>query len=88
VLRGRIIVIPVGNSVLYVQPVYLASTSGTRIPELQRVILSMGNVVVMDTSLDQGIVRLEQRLRELKRFNRSPVPATPGIPAGRSMGPP
>jgi uncharacterized membrane protein (UPF0182 family) len=63
VLRGRIIVLPVGKSVLYIQPVYIVSTSGTRIPELQRIILSMGNVVVMDARLETGILELERRLR-------------------------
>ena len=74
VLRGRIIVLPVGRSVLYVQPVYLVSTSGTRIPELQRIILSMGNVVIMDESLQNGIARLEKRLIDLRR-------TTPGAPS-------
>jgi uncharacterized membrane protein (UPF0182 family) len=65
VLRGRIIVLPVGRSVLYVQPVYIVSTGTTRIPELQRIILSMGNIVVMDASLEKGMERLQERLRAL-----------------------
>ena len=72
VLRGRIIVLPVGRSVLYVQPVYIVSTSGTRIPELQRIILSMGNVVVMDDSMESGIVELEKRLKRMRQ-------SSPGI---------
>lgn len=63
VLKGRMIVLPVGTSVIYVQPIYIVSTSGTRIPELQRIILSMGNAVVMDASLEKGIIQLEQRLK-------------------------
>jgi hypothetical protein len=63
VIRGRIIILPVGNSILYVQPVYLVSTANTRIPELARVILSLGNVVVMDTSLENAFNRLEARLK-------------------------
>ncbi len=85
VLRGRIIVLPVGRSVLYVQPVYIVSTSGTRIPELQRVILSMGNVVVMDASLENGIVELERRLKVMRDTlpgrlpgRRNPVTPAPG----------
>jgi uncharacterized membrane protein (UPF0182 family) len=74
VLRGRIIVLPVGRSVLYVQPVYIVSTSGTRIPELQRIILSMGNVVVMDASLENGIVELEKRLKALRGSSLGRVP--------------
>jgi uncharacterized membrane protein (UPF0182 family) len=94
VLRGRIIVLPVGHSVLYVQPVYLSSTSGTRIPELQRIILSMGNVVIMDASLEQGILKLEQRLKEVRKLipgaapqqstPKGPEPA-PGTPSFQRM---
>ena len=84
VLRGRIIVLPVGKSVLYIQPVYIVSTSGTRIPELQRIILSMGNVVVMDAKLETGILELERRLKNTStsRPGRSRVQ-----PPGQSGGP-
>ncbi len=64
--RGRIIVLPIGRSILYVQPVYLVSTGTTKIPELARVILSMGNIVVMDTSLEGAWNTLEAKLREIK----------------------
>ncbi|MGY6214640.1 UPF0182 family protein [Methylolobus aquaticus] len=65
VIRGRIIILPVGNSILYVQPVYLVSRADTRIPELTRIILSLGNVVVMDTTLERAFSRLETRLKEV-----------------------
>ena len=84
VLRGRIIVLPVGKSVLYIQPVYIVSTSGTRIPELQRIILSMGNVVVMDAQLETGILELERRLRAA-RASRGDRGKTTTI--GRNPGP-
>jgi uncharacterized membrane protein (UPF0182 family) len=88
VLRGRIIVLPVGRSVLYVQPVYIVSTGGTRIPELQRIILSMGNVVVMDASLENGIARLELRLKELRAQTPATTPATaPKPPASPALAP-
>lgn len=91
VLRGRIIVLPVGRSVLYVQPVYIVSTSGTRIPELQRIILSMGNVVVMNASLEDGIVELEKRLKAMRDAipgRRPPVNPPPAAPAtGPSLAP-
>jgi len=67
VQRGRIIVLPIGRSILYVQPVYIVSTGNTKIPELARIIISMGNVVVMDTSLEKAWDELERRLRTGKR---------------------
>lgn len=88
VLRGRIIVLPVGRSVLYVQPVYIVSTSGTRIPELQRIILSMGNVVVMDASLENGIVELERRLKVMREARPGRLPgASPPSPITPAPGP-
>jgi uncharacterized membrane protein (UPF0182 family) len=86
VLRGRIIVLPVKRSVLYVQPVYIVSASGTRIPELQRIILSMGNVVVMDASLENGIRRLEQQLKNLRR-QAPTTPPSPVPPTNRTFTP-
>jgi uncharacterized membrane protein (UPF0182 family) len=65
VIRGRILTLPVGKSVLYVQPIYLVSTGRTKIPELARVILSMGNVVAMDTSLEKAYDKLEAQLKAM-----------------------
>lgn len=58
VLRGRMIILPMGNSMLYAQPVYLKATSTTTIPELVRVIVSIGDKVVMDKSLRSAFQRL------------------------------
>jgi uncharacterized membrane protein (UPF0182 family) len=58
VIRGRMVVLPMGNSMLYVQPIYLASTQ-TKMPELSRVIVSIGNQVVMDKTLRSAFRRLE-----------------------------
>ncbi|MFA5922978.1 MAG: UPF0182 family protein [Methylococcaceae bacterium] len=59
VKMGRMIILPIGNSILYVQPVYMVSTK-TKIPELARVIVSIGNEVVMDKTLWSAFKRLKQ----------------------------
>lgn len=56
---GRMIILPMGKTVLYVQPIYLASTK-TKIPELTRVIVSIGDRLVMDTTLWSAFNRLKQ----------------------------
>ena len=56
---GRMIILPMGNTVLYVHPIYMASTSN-KIPELTRVIVSIGNQVVMDKTLWSAFNRLKQ----------------------------
>ena len=56
---GRMIIMPMGHSVLYVQPVYMVSdTNG--IPELVRIIVSIGNQVVMDTNFWSAFNRLKE----------------------------
>jgi uncharacterized membrane protein (UPF0182 family) len=56
---GRMITLPMGNNMLYVQPVYIASTKN-QIPQLIRVIVSIGNEVVMDRTLWSAFNRLKQ----------------------------
>jgi len=56
---GRMIILPMGNTVLYVHPIYIASTKN-KIPELTRVIVSVGNETIMDTTLWAAFNRLKQ----------------------------
>ena len=66
VKRGRMIILPMEHSILYVQPIYMISTK-TKIPELIRVIVSIGNEVVMDKTLWSAFKRLKERfVREAK----------------------
>ena len=53
VQQGNLLVVPIGNSFLYFEPVYLRATSGTGIPELKKVILvDQSNVVYANTLAD------------------------------------
>ena len=56
---GRMVIMPMGNSVLYVQPVYIVSVTNA-IPKLSKIIVSIGNRVVMDTSFWSAFNRLKQ----------------------------
>ena len=56
------IVIPVDNSILYVQPIYLAATKEPRIPQLVRVIVAMNHRVAMDVSLEAAFSQLTEQL--------------------------
>lgn len=61
VAKGRMVILPMGkNLVLYVQPIYMISTK-TKIPELTRVIVSIGNEVVMDTTLWSAFKKLKAK---------------------------
>jgi uncharacterized protein len=57
VIRGDLLVIPIEESLLYVQPLYLQAEGG-RIPELKRVIVAYQNQVVMEETLDAALTAL------------------------------
>jgi hypothetical protein len=54
VIRGELLVIPIEESLIYVQPLFLRAQGGT-IPEMKRVVLASGNRVVMSETLDQAL---------------------------------
>jgi uncharacterized membrane protein (UPF0182 family) len=57
VIRGKLIVIPIENSFLYVVPLYLKA-EGTNFPQLKRVIVATGDKVVMEPTLDAALTSL------------------------------
>jgi uncharacterized membrane protein (UPF0182 family) len=57
VVRGDLLVIPIEQSLLYVQPLYLQADKG-RIPELKRVVVAYENQVVMDETLDGALTTM------------------------------
>jgi len=57
VIRGELLVIPIEESLIYVQPIYLRAEGGT-IPELKRVVVAHENRVVMGETLEEGLTAL------------------------------
>lgn len=55
VVFGDFLVIPINDSLLYVQPVYVRSTQASSIPELKRVIVVNGDKVGIGTSLSEAL---------------------------------
>ncbi len=76
VIRGRMIILPVGNMILYIQPVYLSSATRLKIPELKRMIVSQGEVVAMAASLEEAIQELEIKLEKRIERQRSRFPTS------------
>ncbi|MQG27729.1 MAG: UPF0182 family protein [SAR202 cluster bacterium] len=57
IVRGQLLVIPVGDAIIYVEPLYLQS-EGLAFPELKKVILADGSNVVMADSVGEGLALL------------------------------
>jgi hypothetical protein len=77
VIRGNLLVVPIGNSILYVSPLYLRAQSG-QLPELKRVIAAYGDRVVMQETLPEALAAL---------FKESAPIAAPAVTGPAPSGP-
>ena len=57
VIRGNLLVIPVKDSLIYVEPVYLRAEQ-SELPELKRVIVGYQDKIEMGLTLDEALVKL------------------------------
>ena len=57
VYRGNLLVIPVDNSILYIEPIYLQADN-SKLPELKRIIAGFGEKLVMEPTLDEALLKL------------------------------
>jgi uncharacterized membrane protein (UPF0182 family) len=58
VIRGSLLAIPIEQSLIYVQPLYLAAAEQGALPELRRVIVAYGNLIAMEPTLEQSLSRI------------------------------
>ena len=58
VLRGNLIVVPVGDSILYVEPIYLQADNPNSLPEMKRVIVAYQETIVMEENLDLALRKI------------------------------
>jgi len=58
VIRGSLLAIPIDQSLIYVQPLYLAASEQGALPELRRVIVAYGNQIAMEQTLEQSLSRI------------------------------
>ncbi len=59
VLRGQTLVLPIENSFLYVEPIYIQA-SQTSMPQLKKVALAMGNLLVYANTYEEALSQLIQ----------------------------
>lgn len=58
-IQGNLLLIPVGTSILYVQPIYVTSSrQGTELPQFNRVVVVYGGQVVQGRTMDEAIERI------------------------------
>jgi uncharacterized membrane protein (UPF0182 family) len=57
VIRGNLLVIPVGSSFLYVEPIFIVAQTGS-IPELRRIVLATQTRVVMEDTFPRALAAI------------------------------
>ena len=83
VIRGTLLVVPVLNSVLYVEPLYLAAEAGGGLPQLKRVIVAYSDHVVMEDTLDAALSKVFSGA-----VTTGAVPSPPAAPGALPATPP
>ena len=88
VLRGDIIALPVGESFLYVESIYIQADTA-RMPQLKKVVLAMGNRLIYEDTFEQALSKLsggEVVLASLAGASDStagdPTASAPAAPVG------
>jgi len=73
VIRGQTLVLPLDNSFLYVEPIYIQSAQAS-MPQLRKVALAMGNKLAYADTYEQALAQLTAALSGI-------IPATPAAQA-------
>lgn len=71
VLRGNLLIIPIEDSLLYVEPVYLQADNENSLPEMKRVIVAYKNKIVMEETLDLALSKVFGQLT-VEEDNKKP----------------
>ena len=75
-IRGNLLVIPIADSILYAEPIYLQA-EGVDLPELKRVVLASADHVVMAESVQAGVKALLEK--QSNEIQISDIKIIPGV---------
>ncbi len=81
-IRGTLLVTPVLNSVLYVEPLYLAADTSGALPQLQRVLVAYSDHVVMEPTLDAALTKIFGGTVTTTEAQLASIPGQPTPAAG------
>jgi uncharacterized membrane protein (UPF0182 family) len=80
VVRGQILILPVGNTFLYVDPIYIQATQGS-MPQLKKIVLAVGSKLIYSDSYEEALAQLSGGAQQLiQQAAAAPAPAA-GAPA-------
>jgi uncharacterized membrane protein (UPF0182 family) len=80
VIRGDLLVIPIEESLLYVEPVYLRAEQG-ELPELKRVIVAYSEQIAMEETLEDALAVIFGEQQPQQPTEPQPTPAATPAPS-------
>ncbi len=86
VVRGQILILPVGNTFLYVDPIYIQATQGS-MPQLKKIVLAVGSKLIYSDSYEEALAQLSngaQQLIQQAAAAPAPAPAAGAPPSAAS----
>jgi uncharacterized membrane protein (UPF0182 family) len=87
VITGNLLTLPVGDSFLYVEPLYVQATGGSSsFPTLQRVLVTYGNTIGYEQTLDEALTDVKDGPSHEGQFIQNPGQTTTN-PSGPSSTP-
>lgn len=66
---GDTIIVPINNSLLYIEPMYLRASGKNSIPEMKRVIVSYGENIILSESIEGALEQMFNYKQEDKQKN-------------------
>src|SRR5690606_1535052 len=87
-IRGNLLAIPIEDSLLYVEPIFLQAEQSD-LPELTRVIVAHGEMVVMQPTLEAALAQIFGADAVARAFpevdTEEVIPELPGVGAGTGL---
>jgi uncharacterized protein len=84
VIRGQILVLPVGNTFLYVDPIYIQATEGS-MPQLKKIVLAVGNRLIYADTYDAALAQLSSGAQAaIQAATAATAGAVPSAGAGQA----
>lgn len=74
VIRGHVMTIPLENSILYIEPLYIRASSTTAIPEVKRIIVAYNGNIVMEENLELALEKIFGRIWDSEELGSDEIP--------------
>jgi len=58
VIRGNLIAIPIEDTIMYVEPIYIESSNETSLPEVKQIVIAYDDFIVMESTFDKALAEI------------------------------